>query len=722
MRENEELAHAWDFIENTNTSIFLTGKAGTGKTTFLRTLKEHSNKRIVVLAPTGVAAINAQGVTIHSFFQLPFTPFVPEMNIRTKFDFSKEKRKIIKTLDLLIIDEISMVRADVLDAIDSVMRRFRDYDKPFGGVQLLMIGDLQQLTPVVTPQDESILRQHYPTPYFFSSKALALINYVTIELTTVFRQQDPTFIHLLNNIREGKLATADRQLLNTRYNPDFKPQMGSDYILLTTHNNIADNYNTMQLVRIAAQSYSFVASTKGTFSETSYPAENTLTLKKGAQVMFIRNDSNGLYYNGKIGHVVGISKESIFVKCPNEAHEIEVKQEVWENTKYTLNEKTKQIEPEVQGTFTQYPLRLAWAITIHKSQGLTFEHAIIDAGKSFAAGQVYVALSRCKSIEGLVLKSLITEGNIINDEQVDQYMASQAQIANKQVHQLETLKQEYYRTLVLELFSFDDIARAEVAMHRLLNEHFYKQQAIIALHNSCITDFASKLQTVADKWRLLVEKMTFEQLNMPDFIERIKKGALYFHANLTELFSTLLTATKEVAVNNKVLAKRFETAYSELEQTVLAKRYLLEDMTAQAFSTAYYLRAKQEAVVASMGKDEQAQKKRRKKKEAEKKEPKQPTATISFQLYKEGKTIEQIAKERSLTTNTIMTHLGKFVAEGLLPITDILPQNKINVIKEAVQRITLANGMKPIKEACPDYITYGDIHFYISSTHNNNKK
>lgn len=301
-------------------------------------------------------------------------------------------------------------------------------------------------------------------------------------------------------------------------------------------------------------------------------------------------------------------------------------------------------------------------------------------------------------------------------------MASQAQIASKQVHQLETLKQEYYRTLVLELFSFDDIARAEVAMHRLLNEHFYKQQAIIALHNSCITDFASKLQTVADKWRLLVEKMTFEQLNMPDFIERIKKGALYFHANLTELFSTLLTATKEVAVNNKVLAKRFETAYSELEQTVLAKRYLLEDMTAQAFSTAYYLRAKQEAVVASMSKDEQAQKKRRKKKEAEKKEPKQPTATISFQLYKEGKTIEQIAKERSLTTNTIMTHLGKFVAEGLLPITDILPQNKINVIKEAVQRITLANGMKPIKEACPDYITYGDIHFYISSTHNNNKK
>ncbi len=716
MKGNQELAHAWDFIENTNTSIFLTGKAGTGKTTFLRTLKEHSNKRIVVLAPTGVAAINAQGVTIHSFFQLPFTPFVPEMNIQTKFDFSKEKRRIIKTLDLLIIDEISMVRADVLDAIDTIMRRFRNYNKPFGGVQLLMIGDLQQLTPVVTLQDSPILQQHYPTPYFFSSKALALINYVTIELTTVFRQQDPTFIHLLNNIREGKLSSNDIQLLNTRYNPNFRSPLGSDYILLTTHNNIADNYNAMQLVRIAEQSYSFIATTKGTFPKTSYPAEKTLTLKRGAQVMFIRNDSNGQYYNGKIAHVVDISSNAIFVKSPGEEKVIEVKQEVWENTKYILNETTKQIEVEIQGTFTQYPLRLAWSITIHKSQGLTFEHAIIDAGKSFAAGQVYVALSRCKSIEGLVLKSFITEESIINDEQVDQYMALQQRIAHEQVPLLDTLKEEYYRNLLLELFFFDDIAYAEVAMHRLLSEHFYKRQDVIVLHNSCISDFASKLQSVADKWRTLIERMTFSDLHTSRFIERIQRGAAYFYTQLTELFTSLLVATKDMQTGNKLLAKRFSTAYTDLEQAVLAKRFLLEDMMRQPFSTAGYLRAKQEAILASMSSEDDTRGKRKRKKDTAPKTTKIPTATITFQLYKEGKTIEQIAQERNLTIATIMKHLSRFVANGTLPMTNVLSQDKINIIKEAIQRITLANGKKPIKEVCPNTISYADILFYIEST------
>ena len=391
MEKNQELRNAWDFVEHTGISIFLTGKAGTGKTTFLRTLKERSNKRNIIVAPTGVAAINAGGMTIHSFFQLPLSPFVPNSNIKNRFDYSKEKRKIMRTLDLLIIDEISMVRADVLDAIDSVLRRFREPNKPFGGVQLLMIGDLQQLTPVVTPEEEELLKHYYETPYFFGSKALCSISYVTIELTHVYRQQDDTFISLLNNIREGKTTATDLQRLNERYNPAFQPKNGSDYIRLTTHNRMAESYNEEQLRNLPTKAYTFSAETDGNFPEYNYPTDFNLTLKVGAQVMFIRNDNNGRYYNGRIGHITHVDNKKIAVLCPGDVEEFEVEIETWENTKYTLNEKTKQIEAEVQGSFKQYPLRLAWAITIHKSQGLTFEHAIIDAQASFASGQVYVA-------------------------------------------------------------------------------------------------------------------------------------------------------------------------------------------------------------------------------------------------------------------------------------------------------------------------------------------
>ena len=445
MEKNQELRNAWDFVEHTGISIFLTGKAGTGKTTFLRTLKECSNKRNIIVAPTGVAAINAGGMTIHSFFQLPLSPFVPNTNIKNRFDYSKEKRKIMRTLDLLIIDEISMVRADVLDAIDSVLRRFREPDKPFGGVQLLMIGDLQQLTPVVTPEEEELLRQYYDTPYFFGSKALRSISYVTIELNHVYRQQDATFITLLNNIREGKVSADDLQRLNERYDPTFQPKEGSDYIRLTTHNRMAESYNEDQLRKLPTKAYTFSAETDGNFPEYNYPTDFNLTLKTGAQVMFIRNDNNGRYYNGRIGHITHVDNEKIYVLCPGEDEEFEVEVETWENTKYTLNEKTKQIEAEVQGTFRQYPLRLAWAITIHKSQGLTFEHAIIDAQASFASGQVYVALSRCKTLEGLVLASPIANTAIINDNRVSEYISHQTEEAEKSISALPALKEEYHR-------------------------------------------------------------------------------------------------------------------------------------------------------------------------------------------------------------------------------------------------------------------------------------
>jgi hypothetical protein len=472
MEQNKELRQAWDFVEHTGTSIFLTGKAGTGKTTFLKAVKEHSSKRMVVVAPTGVAAVNAGGVTIHSFFQLPLSPYVPGTAIRDRYDFSKEKRRIIRTLDMLVIDEVSMVRSDLLDAIDFVLRRYRDRTRPFGGVQLLTIGDLQQLTPVVTPQDEEILRPHYDTPYFFGSKALQQVSYVTIQLTHVYRQQDQTFIDILNHIRDGHATPADLQQLNERHKPAFFPKADEGYIRLTTHNRMADSYNVSELAKLRGQRYTYRAEVKGEFPEYNYPTDVNLELKLGAQVMFVKNDASAghLYYNGRIGHVVDIDEETVAVKCPGDSEPIKVERQEWENTKYAINRETKTIEAQVQGTFRQYPLRLAWAITIHKSQGLTFDRAIIDAALSFAPGQVYVALSRCKSLEGLVLASPIAERSIINDRRVADYIEHQQEAAEQSVAALPGLKEEYFRYQLLDLFDFSGLSEAEQMVHRTLLE------------------------------------------------------------------------------------------------------------------------------------------------------------------------------------------------------------------------------------------------------------
>lgn len=716
MEKNQELRNAWDFVEHTGISIFLTGKAGTGKTTFLRTLKEHSSKRSVIVAPTGVAAINAGGMTIHSFFQLPLSPFVPDASIKNRFDYSKEKRKIMRTLDLLIIDEISMVRADLLDAIDSVLRRFREHDKPFGGVQLLMIGDLQQLTPVVTPEEEKVLQRYYDTPYFFGSKALRSISYVTIELTHVYRQQDSTFITLLNNIREGKATAADLQRLNERYSPTFLPEAGSDYIRLTTHNRMAESYNEDQLSNLPSRACSFRAETDGNFPEYSYPADFNLTLKVGAQVMFIRNDNNGRYYNGRIGHVTYVDNEKILVLCPGDEDAIEVEVETWENTKYTLNEKTKQIEAEVQGTFKQYPLRLAWAITIHKSQGLTFEHAIIDAQASFASGQVYVALSRCKTLEGLVLASPISNAAIINDSRVSDYISHQTEQAEQSISALPALKEEYYRQLLIELFNFNDIKTYEAALFRVLTEFFFKFPKINALHKMTLSDLDTRVISVSMKWENVIRRMTTVQLHEDEFKERIKKSALYFHSQLTELFSHMLEITRDIQTNNKTAAKRFENTYTDLQQTYHAKRDLLEAIMEEGFSITTYLTAKQEAILNSL--NDGTGNKRRKKKETTNavKTVKPSTIELTYNLFKAGKNVEEIAKERGLTPGTIQGHLIPYIQKGEIQIEHVIDKKKINIIQRVVKAVGKDSGMKTIKELCPSDITYNDILLVMKTT------
>lgn len=620
MEHNKELATAWEFVEHTGTSIFLTGKAGTGKTTFLKTVKERSSKRMIVVAPTGVAAINAGGVTIHSFFQLPLTPYVPGAAIRDRYDFSKEKRRIIRSVDMVVIDEISMVRADLLDTIDFVLRRYRDATQPFGGVQLLMIGDLQQLTPVVTPRDEEVLRGYYSTPYFFGSKALQQVNYVTIQLTRVYRQQDEAFIAILNHIRDGHPTPDDLSLLNHRCKPLFIPRPGDGYIRLTTHNRMADSYNENELRKLPGRSIGFTAEVKGEFPPQNYPAEERLTLKAGAQVMFIKNDPSGrhLYYNGRIGHITSISNDGITVRCTGDNEDIKIEQQEWENTRYVINPSTKVIEPQVQGVFRQYPLRLAWAITIHKSQGLTFEHAIIDAGRSFASGQVYVALSRCKSLEGLVLASPIEAAGIINDGRVTDYISRQQRAAEESIGRLPDLKEEYYRTQLLDMFDFTGIYNAQQMLNRVLLEHFRSYPRLTLFHKLVLQNIKTKVIDVAYKWLTVIRHKPVADLHSEAFLLRVKRSADYFAAELKAQIPELLEKTTALKCQNQRTAELLEERYKDLWMAYLQKENLLDLMAEEPFAVHVYMRNKQETMLDAMEKVNPAggQRKRRRRKTA----------------------------------------------------------------------------------------------------------
>ena len=718
-KTNDELRIAWDFVEHTGRSIFLTGKAGTGKTTFLKTVVEQSKKRSIVVAPTGVAAINAGGMTIHSFFQLPFTPYVPNARIKSKFDFGKEKRRIIASLDLLIIDEISMVRSDLLDAIDSVLRRYRDHYKPFGGVQLLMIGDLQQLTPVVTPEDEALLKPYYDTPYFFGSKALQQIEYVTILLSQVFRQEDATFLDVLNHIREAQPTANDIAVLNQRCQPAFIPKQGEGYIRLTTHNYLADNYNENELKKLLGQSYTFQAQIEGNFPEYSYPTSEVLTLKEGAQVMFVKNDPTGdhRYYNGRIGEVVEISENRVCVLCAGDVEGIEVEPLEWENAQYQLNPETRVIESKVQGTFRQLPLRLAWAITIHKSQGLTFERAIIDANLSFAPGQVYVALSRCKTLEGMVLSAPIEARAIISDKRVEDYIGHQEEEAQRSISQLPQLKEEYYRFLLLELFDFHDIFYKEEHLLRLMTEFFYHAFTdTTELHKRVLSNFSSQTMSVSEKWLQKIRQSPMEQLHTEEFQERVKRSAEWFETSIQEVFANSIELAAQIKSNNKQAMNRFPEALADVRQSVLSRRYLLSKIADQGFSIPIYLHEKQYSLLDAI--DEQQikkSKKQRVKKEKPKKEPKEKTWNITFQLYKDGLKPDEIAKFRGLTVATIIGHLARFLPMGEITLSELVPPEHQEAILKVIQTIGKGETKTAIKSLCPPEVTYQEIELMLGT-------
>ena len=710
MEHNEQLRIAWEFVENTGRSIFLTGKAGTGKTTFLKTVVERSRKRSVVVAPTGVAAINAGGVTIHSFFQLPFSPFVPDTRIKSKFDFSRDKRRIIASLDLLIIDEISMVRSDLLDAIDAVLRRFRNRYLPFGGVQLLLIGDLQQLTPVVTPEDEALLKPHYDTPYFFGSKALAQTEYVTIQLNKVFRQQDDVFIHLLNHIRIGEPSQEDISLLNSRYKPEFIPSPDDDYIRLTTHNRFADHYNESELQRLNTPKHLYTANIEGTFPEYSYPTNDTLELKIGTQVMFVKNDPSGnhLYYNGRIGHVTYLDSRSIRVRCPGDNSEIEVKPLTWENAQYTLNSETREIETKVQGTFTQYPLKLAWAITIHKSQGLTFDHAIIDANHSFAPGQVYVALSRCRTLEGMVLSSPLSERAIICDGRVDEYISTQEERARQSIKQLPQLKEEYFRYLLTELFDFSTLLHLQEQMVRLFIEYFSRSYPHLEqLHKQTLESFKTQVTDVAVKWTSIIRQSPTEQLHSEAMMVRLAHSADYFAQKLIELMTKPIRLTADVQTGNKQLRARLDNLLPEIKQAWQSRQQLLTNIAEGGFTITRYLKEKQLSLLDAM--DDGKKRATRQRQPKKPKEPKPKTQEVTLNLFRQGLTPEHIAKERGLTISTIFNHLAQYVSTGEVSLEALITPDHQKAILRIIRMVAPTDNINAIKALCPRDVTYAEI-------------
>lgn len=686
MDTNPELSLAWQFIEGTGTHLFLTGKAGTGKTTFLRRLKTESPKRMIVLAPTGIAAINAGGVTIHSFFQLPFAPYIPESsftaqgNAQYRFRFGKEKISIMRSIDLLVIDEISMVRADLLDAVDAVLRRFRNREKPFGGVQLLMIGDLQQLAPVVKDEEWQLLGKYYDTPYFFSSKALQQTTYCTIELKTVYRQNDGTFLELLNSIRENRCDTRVLEALNLRCIPNFDPPRDAQYIRLVTHNYQAKRINEHKLALLPGTVQAFKAKVEGKFPEYAYPTDETLELKRGAQVMFVKNDSSGehRYYNGMIGEVTALSPSVVEVRAKGSEKPIVVQEEEWANARYVLDEESKEITETIDGTFKQIPLKLAWAITIHKSQGLTFERAIIDASASFAHGQTYVALSRCKTLDGLVLSAPLTAEAIISDSQVETF-TREALLSQPDAGRFRALQRAYFLELLAGLFDFLPLEQGMRRYVRLVDEHLYKlYPKLLAACKEELERFHREVAEVAQKFGVQYARMvdlSTDYRTDSHLQERIHAAAGYFNTQLEPLHAVVLGSDLP-ATDNKEIRKKLKTAIDELAGMYRLKEGLLRFVFQEGFHTVAYLRKKAVLTLENVAGDNGS--KASAKRSRKEKEPvvEVPSDILHPVLYK-----RLVAWRNAEAARLSMPVYTVIQQKAILGISNLLPADKASLLR-----------------------------------------
>ncbi|MDG1729588.1 MAG: helix-turn-helix domain-containing protein [Algibacter sp.] len=814
MAENRELELAWAFVNNTNRSIFLTGKAGTGKTTFLHRLKMNSLKRMVVVAPTGVAAINAKGVTIHSFFQMPFGPILPDtdLNASKGFNrkFSKTKINIIKSMDLLVIDEISMVRADLLDGIDRTLRRFRNRNKVFGGVQVLMIGDLQQLSPVIKEQEWDLLKHVYSNGFFFSSHAFKQCDALTIELKHIYRQENPIFIQILNEIRNNCLTEASAFELNKRYVADFTPEPDSGYISLTTHNNKAETTNRIELDKLTTKTHTYKAEIKGKFPEYAYPNKETLELKVGAQVMFVKNDSSSekRYFNGKIGKVILMDADEVVVHCPDDDFNIVTTPEFWDNINYTVDNETKAIKENIIGSYTQMPLRLAWSITIHKSQGLTFEKAIIDAQGAFAHGQTYVALSRCKSLEGLVLKSKIHSSQIISDGNVRTFNENAEQNAPDE-KVLEDSQKDFQLDLIAEVFGFYNFL---YPLNRIL-DIYYKNRTVIEgpvedtflpIKNT-ITNFLK----VANGFNAQLKQISEEGYELPErstlIQERFKKGIGYFkmetETKITSPLKTFAFTTDNQAVGSEITKhldafeellsvkllyfKGLETGFTaerilelraksvfmgkekpkKLRKTVVEgtsnvelfeKLRILRNDIAEEKDLIHYQIFAQKTLyemcetlptnkaallkINGMGKTrvekygtailkvikaycdahdietsedvEIFNDQKPKKKSNNTKTKKGDSMKVSLDMFKSGKTIFEIAKERNYVPSTITSHLASFIKTGEIKATDLMPVEYYEELKSIIPKLKFEN-LSDLKHQVDEKYSYSELRLVL---------
>lgn len=721
--QNTAFAQAVSFVNHSDQHIFLTGKAGTGKTTFLRYIRQHSHKKMAVAAPTGVAAMNAGGSTLHSLFLLPFGTYIEEYKLnwdetdhniynRSRLlgtvRLSQPRRQLLRELDLLVIDEVSMLRADMLDAIDTILRSARRDARPFGGLQVLFIGDMYQLPPVVKDAEWRIMQDYYPTPFFFDAKVLREHPPVLLELTKVYRQHEQQFIDILNTIRHNACGPDMLARLNAYYQPDFVPGKANPYITLTSHNNRADAINRQALDELAGKAHVLRAEVSRDFPESMYPVDASLTLKLGAQVMFVRNDSGEQrrFYNGKIGFVKHIDGkgESLIVEFPDGSDDVEVKRELWENIRYSYDKPQDKINEEVLGSFSQFPLRLAWAITIHKSQGLTFDRAIIDAGASFAAGQVYVALSRLRSLDGLVLRSRILPHSIHTDPRVVTFSDTAPSEAELPA-MLLAAQQRYLGHTLLQSFSWLAVKEAAENMRASLDGRNIadKPEAEQFLRVLCLACEAQ--HEVAAKFATQLKSMLGADVDFQKVHERTEKATGWFLPRVEEQLIQPLEAhisewaikarTKKYVEQLKSLLIDFMRKRQQLQHSLLVTEKLARHADVGEVLDAAFAQGP-EAI--SLGHLEVAQPAKAAKGE---------TGRITLELFQSGKSISDIATMRALKPGTIVGHLVEFIGQGV-HATDLLEESRLETVVGLLRQHP-GQPSSSIKAMLDDSYSYTDI-------------
>ena len=717
IQQTDLLEVAAQFVNSTASHIFLTGKAGTGKTTFLRDLALKTHKNFVIVAPTGIAALNAHGVTIHSQFLFPFGSFIPERepagnfststNFYTQYTLARKhplnsiRKQVLRATDLLIIDEVSMLRADILDAIDYRMRSVKgNFFRSFGGAQVLMIGDLYQLPPIVKDHEWQVLQNYYKSMHFFEALALKRDEMVYIELDKIFRQKDEKFIGILNNLRNNITTNQDISVLNNYYRSEDQINSDEEIITITTHNYKADTINTKELAALPGSSSFYEADVFGDFPEKLYPLPEKIELKVGAQVMFVKNDTSGAmaYFNGKLARVKSIDEDAVTVVMADTDQLFVLRKEEWENKKYSIDEQSKELEEDVVGTFRQYPIKLAWAVTVHKSQGLTFDRAIIDVGQAFAPGQVYVALSRLRSLEGLILRTRINTNSISSDRDVVTFTQNKEQ-QKPLPEMLQQQRQNYLKLLLAITFDFSGIEKQIEYMQKGKASTMEFEDESMRLAMGVILDSirSEKENTIKFKKQLLI---LLQNNSREKLLERIEKGNAYYHAFIEENLSRILMHSAEVERFTRTKAYRnllseidhlMMKAMGEMEKAahlancIISGKEItrLEDQNKKSIQRRIeLLEAAQKAADAN---PKLAGRKSGRKRKKGKKQEKGETYKITFAMLKEGLGIKEIASKRGLVVSTVETHIARGIGAGDIRILDLLSEEIVDEVAEKLR-------------------------------------